>query len=361
MKINRENYEAYFIDYLEGNLDELLVNDFIAFLQNNPDLKEELSLFEAVTVNPENISFSKKEKLYKDKFDSEKEFNQAAIASLEADISNAEKTKFHNYLAKHPEKKHDFILFGKTKLKPDESIIFSNKRKLYKQSGRKAFLLWSGRIAAILILAFAFFTIIDQPAKNLIPDEKVAKIEDKKEKKSTAVEINKTPVEKIETPIEIKKENPINIKKSESKPLIKKALPQPQKSKSLREDTKGRMTHEDLVINRIPVEVPAKMNSILASVDSNQPKAKMARMYYKTPENFANYNDERLLVDIVKEKTGLDKFQFNKITKAGLHLISNISNEKFDFKTNKNGQITEYHYDSRLFAFSIPSKKSKPE
>ena len=29
MKINRENYESFFIDYLEGNLDERQVNDFI--------------------------------------------------------------------------------------------------------------------------------------------------------------------------------------------------------------------------------------------------------------------------------------------------------------------------------------------
>ena len=127
MRINRENYEAYFIDYLEGNLDELLVNDFIEFLQNNPDLKEELSLFESHTVPSENTSFEHKEKLYKDKFDAEKEFNQASIACLEEDISTAEKTNFHNYLSKHPEKKRDFILFGKTKLKADENIVFGNK------------------------------------------------------------------------------------------------------------------------------------------------------------------------------------------------------------------------------------------
>ena len=44
MKINRNNYEAFFIDYLEGNLDEKMVDDFIEFLQQNPDLKEELSV-----------------------------------------------------------------------------------------------------------------------------------------------------------------------------------------------------------------------------------------------------------------------------------------------------------------------------
>ena len=43
MKINRNNYEVFFMDYLDGNLDESVVNDFIEFLQKNPDLKEELA------------------------------------------------------------------------------------------------------------------------------------------------------------------------------------------------------------------------------------------------------------------------------------------------------------------------------
>src|SRR5680860_40980 len=98
MEINRNNYETYFIDYLEGNLNELLVNDFIEFLQQNPDLKEELSHFETLSVEPENILFSKKNNLYKDKYDSEKEFNRAAVANLEGDISDIEKAEFDHYI-----------------------------------------------------------------------------------------------------------------------------------------------------------------------------------------------------------------------------------------------------------------------
>ena len=69
MKITRENYESFFIDYLDGFLDEKLIDDFIEFLQQNPDLKEELSLFENVSVDAENISFDKKDQLFKEKYD----------------------------------------------------------------------------------------------------------------------------------------------------------------------------------------------------------------------------------------------------------------------------------------------------
>ena len=35
-EINRANYEAYFIDYLEGNLDETMIDSFIAFSKREP-------------------------------------------------------------------------------------------------------------------------------------------------------------------------------------------------------------------------------------------------------------------------------------------------------------------------------------
>ena len=353
MEINKNNYEAYFLDYLEGNLNENIVNDFIEFLQQNPDLKEELSFLEIVAIEPENISFNKKENLFKQKLDSEKEFDKAAIASLEGDISASDKSEFENYIAEHPGKNKDVALFGKTKLQPDKTIVFSKKKKLYHHSIQRNVFVWAGRIAAILVIAFAFFTLTDKPANDLILENKVAKVEDKKDKKVATKELKQIPVK-------IQKEDPVKIKKNVVKPVIKKSAPKP-KHKSLREDTKGRLTHEDIAMNRTQIEIPDEMNTITASLNIGQPKAEMGTMYITIPPSSADYYEERLLVDVVKEKTGIDKFQFNKITKAGLNLVSNISKDKFKYETNREGKITEYKYESRLLAFSIPSKSTNPK
>ncbi len=69
-----------------------------------------------------------------------------------------------------------------------------------------------------------------------------------------------------------------------------------------------------------------------------------------------NTDDERFLADVVKEKTGLNKLSFNKIAKAGLNLVSSISKDKLTYETNETGKVTEINYDSRLLAFSIPTK-----
>lgn len=350
MEINKNNYEAYFIDYLEGNLNENIVDNFIEFLQQNPELKEELSLLETVSVEPENISFNKKENLFKQKLDSEKEFDKAAIANLEGDISESDKSEFENYIADHNEKKRDIILFGKTKLQPDKTIVFGNKRKLYRKSKQKVFLIWTTRIAAILIIAFAFFTLIDKPNNELVSETEIVKPIDKKEKKAATKELKQTPVK-------IKKRDSVKAKKNTAEPSIKKVVPK-QKHNSLREETKGRLNNEDDAINRTQIEIPAEMNSITASLNIKQPEAEMGIMYISIPPKQADYFEEKLFVDMMKKKTGIDKFNFNKITKAGLNLVSNISKDKFNYKTNSEGKIIEYKYESRLLAFSIPSKNA---
>jgi len=353
MEINKNNYEAYFLDYLEGNLNENLVNDFIEFLQQNPYLKEELSLLESVSIEPENIPFNKKDNLFKQKLDSEKEFDKAAIASIEGDISVSDKSEFENYIAEHPEKNKDVALFGKTKLQPDETIVFSKKKKLYRHSKQKVFLMWTARVAAILIIAFALFTLIEKPANELVSKNEIIKPIDKKEKKAVTKKLKQIPVK-------TQKEDPVKIKKNAVKPTIKKAAPKP-KHKSLREDTKGRLTHEDVAMSRTPIVIPAELNSITASLVIEKPTAEMGTMYITIPLNSVDYYEEKLLVDVVKEKTGIDKFKFNKITKAGLNLVSNISKDKFKYETNREGKITEYKYESRLLAFSIPSKSANPK
>ena len=102
--ITKENYEIYFLDYLEGNLHVDLVDEFIEFLQQNPDLKAELEAFQMHHVPDEKIKFPAKEMLFKSRFDSDKEFNYSAIGMLENELPENELEDFLNYLAQNPEK-----------------------------------------------------------------------------------------------------------------------------------------------------------------------------------------------------------------------------------------------------------------
>lgn len=351
MKINRNNYEPYFIDYLDGILDEKLVDDFLEFLQQNPDLKEELSLFNSVHIEPEELDFDKKELMFKENFDLEKEFNKAAVSLIEGDISEEDKEKFENYISNHPEKEKDIALFKATKLKPDTSITFRKKSKLYHRSTGRAILLWSVRIAAVLILALTFYVVVDKSSNNINPENQLAKVEDETPKNEKSVESKPVQQEK-------EKQEPEKSKVSVPEPAkkeIKKVVPEQKPGKSLRENSKGRIEHEDIASVRIPLETPAEMKTIAATLDAQKPEISLGTMYIRFPDAIP-YEEERFLADVVVEKTGLDKLSIKKITKAGLNIVTGISNEKFKYETNEEGKVTEYNYDSRLFAFTIPSK-----
>ncbi|MBW6533420.1 MAG: hypothetical protein K0B11_00285 [Mariniphaga sp.] len=348
MKITRNNYEEYFLDYLEGNLDENLVDDFIDFLRQNPDLKEELEMAGAVKVELENITFEGKGKLYKEKFDLEPEFNRAAVALLEGELHENEKTEFENYLSKHPEKRKEAALFEKTRLKADESIVFRKKRSLYHYSAGKTILLWSTRIAAVLVLAFMVYRVADNiSTQSNLPENQVAV----SEKKTNPEKAEPTVIpEKAE-----KKEEPVPMGNKRAEPL-KKVEPKNEPVKSLRETNKGRMNHERIAEVRVPVEIPEKLSGLNVSLSIKQPELTLAQMNIVLPETPVENYEERLLADVVREKTGLGNLSLNKVAKAGLNLVSNFSGEKFSFDTNDEGQITELNYDSRLLAFSIPTK-----
>jgi hypothetical protein len=349
MKINRNNYESFFIDYLEGNLDEKLVDDFIEFLQQNPDLKEELSLFETVSVGQEEITFGKKELLLKEKYDIEKEFNQAAIASLEGEISPSEKVEFDNYLFTHPEKQKEAKLFILTKLQPDQSVVFNKKNNLYHYSTGKTILLWTTRAAAVIIFALTVYTFIDKSSNKIIPENRVAVIEKEPEKKINPSEIKEVPVKNN------KVEEQKTLKKETEKPAVKSEKPKANETKIIRENSQGRLINDDLALARISEEIP-ELQSLSASVTTfSIPEMDLVPVKIMFTDNYEPVFEERLLVDIVKEKTGVDKLSFNKIVKSGLSLVASLSKEKFNYETDTEGKVTEVNFDSRLLAFSIPT------
>ncbi len=343
MEINRTNYEAYFIDYLEGNLDEGLVDSFIEFLKLNPDLKEELEMYEPVSITPSSVSFENKNQLYKEKLDSEEEFNQAAIASIEGNISKETELELKKYISSHPDKEKELALFSKTILKADESIVFRKKDKLYKKPLGKTILLWTSRVAAVLILAIAIFSVIRKEPVELIPENQLAQTNQNIEEKET-VTTNKTEIaEKTQSVSTIQKEE------KRLEPVLVKTKTIEQKPVNLQTLEK----QEENVAIRIPVYLPEKMNTLTASIDIHKDKITLATMYLSLPDELY---EEEFLADRVKEKINI-----GGITKAGLNLFTSISNERFTYETDKNGKVTEYNYDSRLFAFSIPNRRSSPE
>jgi hypothetical protein len=163
MKINKDNYEAFFLDYLEGRLNDSSVLEMQSFLRRHPELKGELESFCEIKLPPAQIVFKEKEILKKLNFKGAevtlRNFDDFCIAYYEKQLSDTESEKLLDFVKHHPDKKRDFQLYGEVFLKVDTSIAFEGKSFLKKKIKVKTgiiLLRWTA-VAAGIVLAISIF------------------------------------------------------------------------------------------------------------------------------------------------------------------------------------------------------------
>ena len=163
--IDRNNYEQYCLDYLDGKLNSTEIDAFVLFLSENKGIKEQLDDFVSLpTLVPDSILFSDKELLKKGTSlqlpVNLYNFNDFCIAFIENDLSIIEKDELKKFIDINPSKSRDFKLFTKTKLNPDAKFIFEHKARLKRHTVGKSNVTGLIRIAAsilfIVIIAFVY-------------------------------------------------------------------------------------------------------------------------------------------------------------------------------------------------------------
>lgn len=159
MKINRNNYEVFFIDFYDGKLTDMLKLEMELFLEENPDLKEEFEAFENITINTNKVSFSAKQELKRKEIVEvngidEENYESAFIAWHEDELNADEKALLLSFLEKNPHLDKEFQLHALLLLKKDR-VVFEGKELLRK----KAYIgyYWYGAAAALLLLFTAGF------------------------------------------------------------------------------------------------------------------------------------------------------------------------------------------------------------
>ena len=133
MRIDKNNYEAFFLDYFEGTLSAERVAELMLFLEQHPELKKEFDEYENISLNDieDEIKFENKDQLKKETI-SAANFEEIAISYIERKLTAEEETALFAFIEKNPEYKPQLELFRKTIL-TDEKIIFENRAGLKKQ------------------------------------------------------------------------------------------------------------------------------------------------------------------------------------------------------------------------------------
>ena len=132
MEIDRSNYEIWLIDWLDGNLNDIQVEQLQLFLSVNPDLKEELSDLNALNLKPSQKSFQQKEQLIKSVSALPlTQFEYLCLACLEKDLNADQQTELEEIITKDTEKQRSFELIQKMRLTPG-AYSYKHKKKLIK-------------------------------------------------------------------------------------------------------------------------------------------------------------------------------------------------------------------------------------
>jgi hypothetical protein len=197
MKITKDNYEAWFLDYHDQSLNPGQTAELMLFLEQHPELKAEFDAFEQISLVPDlNITFPEKENLKKNEIIAvgnlnETNYEEYLIAAVEKVLTATESTELDAFLAQNPHLYSELALFRQTVLEPDLSLVFEDKDSLKRKalivagtSASASYRRWlypAVSIAALLLIFFAVYININPkpdpsgladhslPAKSEIP------------------------------------------------------------------------------------------------------------------------------------------------------------------------------------------------
>lgn len=127
-KISRDNYEAYLLDFAEGNLSEEMQVELELFLIQHPDYNINLSEVSLLNIEASDVSFYNKHQLKKSNSDlvSDSQF----VAYIENQLDEKERQAVEASCLKNKELEKELRLYQNTKTVADTNIVYPNKNAL---------------------------------------------------------------------------------------------------------------------------------------------------------------------------------------------------------------------------------------
>lgn len=162
IKIDLTNYEAFFIDHLEGNLNDKETAMLMNFLNQYPELKAELEDFETITLSSETtlLSPSFKSQLKKEESTGLNRKDYLLIANIEGQLSDEEKMELDQMEKAYPGIDKEKQLYAHTILKPNLNAVYVGKSNLKRKGTVVVLFQRAAAIAAVLLVAFLLSQLI---------------------------------------------------------------------------------------------------------------------------------------------------------------------------------------------------------
>lgn len=165
MTINRNNYEEYFLLYIDNELsvtDKDMVDVFIAA---NPDLAEELVMLQQSIIKPEELVFPGKENLVK-ALAIDENTEEKLLLLLDNELPENEKKEILALASNNESVKKEWELLQQVKLSAADKIVFEDKPLLYRKETRVIPFAWWRVAAAAMLIGFGLWGAVSYLNKN---------------------------------------------------------------------------------------------------------------------------------------------------------------------------------------------------
>lgn len=177
--INRNNYEEFFLLYIDGELPPAEKQAVEQFVLEHPDLGIELEMFRQTLLLPdEQMVFADKETLFRGpSVINNGNYETYLLSYIDDELNTTERTAVESFMQQNPVAQETLALLKQAKLEA-EPVICPDKQALYRTTVKErpvVYLRWQ-RIAAAAVIAGLCFTLwtVFSPGNPIRPKEPVS-------------------------------------------------------------------------------------------------------------------------------------------------------------------------------------------
>jgi len=201
MDINRNNYEAFLLDLLEGRLsfeEEQKLNDF---LKHHPEHVVDLPYVDLFSLEINHVSFPGKDQLRKD-FPgsdsrlSEDNFDLFSIARMEGDLSPQQEEEHRSMVNRDESRLEEWSTWQNTRLVPKQ-IQYPGKKNLKRKKAVKSRVLWLSVLSVAATLTLLLILLRMDPVSSG-PELSVYSPEESLPAQNPPIVIQEAPEEAVE-------------------------------------------------------------------------------------------------------------------------------------------------------------------
>jgi hypothetical protein len=361
MEINRENYEAYLLDQLEGKLSielQLQLRDFLAM---NPDCTTEFEDEFLWTLPQDDIQFPDKRSLKKEIPDGDARpanhnFDLFCIARMEGDLSDNQVREHDLMMQENPDLQISWHSWQKTRLNVDP-VPYPGKDRLKRKVPGSRSILWVTLIssAAAIALVAVILTHRQPPAYRYGTNKEI---------RLPLIQENGTFIP-VPPPLE-NLQGRLSLLNGKTLPSPASSPRQVQESlEEVQEPDMAGMADKQAALQADPIRMVLAANSIAAPVARGEYDRIKPFRIPDSPVHMNRITLSRLadmnLQEMVEEYAEKKNFSIWTIAGAGIRGINRITGSDMELMAAKDneGDVTGFQFKSKLLNITTPLAKQE--